>query len=85
VFSELSLSATTLILFPQPPVVPVSFDFLRAVGKRRGVKFVKMRGCQLNSSAANIVCNVASFQKKKFGSCPNFHFNFPLDNVINGI
>ena len=47
---------------------------------------MRLRGCQLNSSSASIVCNIANLQNQKFCSWPaSSPLIFSLYSIINGI
>ena len=89
---ELLFPVSTLIILPQSPVVTVSFDFLEAEGtwvgrggEGRG-EIDRLSGCQLTSSSASRVYNIARFQNQKFCSFPNSSLIIvSLGSSINGI
>jgi hypothetical protein len=74
--------APTLILLPQPPVVPLPFDLLKVDGKLgEGGVIVRARGCQLNSSSLSSIRNTVKFRNHKFCSSPIFSpLIFSLDS-----
>jgi hypothetical protein len=85
VVGELLLSRPNLILLPQPPVVLLTFHLLRADGNG-GEQFVRLRGCQLNSSSVSIMCNILRIQTRNIFSWPKSSpLIFSLYNIINRI
>ena len=82
---ELMSSKSTLILLPQPPVVPLSFDLLSADGNEGECNSWSWEGASWIHFQTVSCVILQGYNPEAFTWPKTSHFIFLLDNIINGI